>query len=180
MNKIYLVIAMMFVSICAHSLEQTPDLGKRQAENAVKLFFLTCVPSEGDRRSLIKISDLLKMQRMDGPSTEQFIGTSAAVGWLQHKDSSSYILSSFGSGMCSVMSRYNDKEHLLSSFFDLLPKNEGGFKTEIINETRKNGATTVSYLVTEKSGRSFRFVVSANNNINVKLQGLITYEKIGL
>jgi hypothetical protein len=178
MNKFNLLITLMLISIGAQSLEPTSDIGKIQAENAVKLFFSTCVPSEGNRRGLVTAANSLKMQRMNGPATEHFIGTSAAIGWLQHKDSGSYILSSLDSGMCTVMSKSNDKDHLLALLSDWLPKEEAGFKIKKVNESNVNGLASVSYLVTAKSGQSFKVVASASSEKNVKLQGLISYEKV--
>jgi hypothetical protein len=178
MNKINLLITSMLISVGAHSLEPASDIGKIQAENAVKLFFSTCVPSEGQRGGLVTAANSLKMQKMNGPATEHFIGTSAAIGWLQHKDSGSYILSSMDTGMCTVMSRLNDRDHLIALLADWLPKEEAGFKTKKVNESNVNGLASVSYLITEKSGQSFKVVASASNKKNVKLQGLISYQKV--
>jgi hypothetical protein len=178
MNKFNLLITSMLISVSVNSVEPVSDIGKIQADNAVKLFFSTCVASEGKRADLMTAANSLKMQKMNGPATAHFIGTSAAIGWLQHKDSGSYILSSLDTGMCSIMSRLNDKDHLIAMLSDWLPKEEAGFKTKKINESDANGIASVSYLVTAKSGQSFKVVASASNKKNVKLQGLISYEKV--
>lgn len=178
MNKLNLLITTALISASAHSLETVSDIGKIQAENAVKLFFSTCVPSAGDRRSLATAAKSLEMQRMNAPATKHFIGTSAAIGWLQHKDSGSYILSSLDTGMCSVMSKTNDKDHFLASLSDWLPKEEAGFKTKKVNESNVDELASVSYLITTEAGQSFKIVASASNKKNVRLQGLISYEKV--
>jgi len=76
------------------------------------------------------------------------------------------------------MSRFNDKEHLLSLVNDFLPNGEGGYTTKKVDTKNSGYLTTISYLITAKDGRNYRVVVSSSDQPKIKLQGMISYQRV--
>lgn len=61
---------------------------------------------------------------------------------------------------------------------EFLPNGEGGFNTKIIDTKNHEHLITVTYLVTSKEGIRHRVVVSASNKQKIKLQGMISYQRV--
>jgi len=175
MKSINILLLLVLFSTSSHSIENTNSI--KQAEHASKLFFSVCVPSEGNVQNIKTAVKPFNMQFMNARATQHFVGSSTASAWLQHKYDGSYIVS-LDKGVCTVMSRFNDKEHLLSLVNDFLPNGEGGYTTKKVDTKNSGYLTTISYLITAKDGRNYRVVVSSSDQPKIKLQGMISYQRV--